>query len=338
MNATRKRLALLVVLATPACGKQLVQFGEPDLSMGVDSATKPASADLSVTPDASEQPDIEVLADSAMSDLLESDLSMPDLAIPDLMMTDHMTPDLRVSDLTMSDRTMPDLFMPDLLPDLLMTDLPALDLGPMNPGPLRSLENYAIVASSTITNTGASTIIGSIALSPGPMITGIPMGMPINGSIHVADGPAAQAQMDLTFAYNLMVAKPCGTNLTGMDLGGKTLAPGVYCFNSSAAMAIGSTLILDAKADPNASWTFQIASTLILGNFAKIQVINGGRDCSVYWQVGSSATVGTGARVAGSILANASITLTKGASAGRALARSGGVTMDTNDIAVGPCH
>ena len=132
----------------------------------------------------------------------------------------------------------------------------------------------------------------------------------------------AQAQTDATTAYNDLEGQTCDVNLTGQDLGGMTLTPGVYCFDTSAQLT--GDLVLDALGNPNAVWVFQTGSTLTTASGSSVTVINGGNALNVFWQVGSSATLGTGTRFNGNILAYASITLNTGASLiGRALALNG---------------
>ena len=200
---------------------------------------------------------------------------------------------------------------------------------------LASASNFAVLGGSTVTSTGLSVLTGDLGVSPGTAITGFGPGT-VSGAIHAGDATAAQAQADLTTAYNAIAGLPCGTALTGQDLGGMTLAPGVYCFTSSAQLT--GTLVLDARGNPGAVFMFQIGSTLTTATNAAVVMINGGRPCNVFWQIGSSATLGTGTKFIGNIVALASITLTHGVGvAGRALARTGAVTMDADTVSVASC-
>ena len=200
---------------------------------------------------------------------------------------------------------------------------------------LGAAASFLVLGSSTVTNTGATTISGDLGVSPGSAITGFRPGL-FGGAKHAADATALQAQSDLTAAYDVLAGDRCGVDLSGRDLGGLTLTKGVYCFSSSAALT--GTLVLDAQGDPNAVFVFQIGSTLTTAGDASVVLINGAQDCLAFWQVGSSATLGVGTVFSGSILALASITLDTGASvSGRALARNGAVTMDTNTLAAGSC-
>ena len=198
---------------------------------------------------------------------------------------------------------------------------------------LGTAQNFGVLAGSAVTNTGGSTVNGNVGVSPGTAVTGFPPGVVIGGTIHSNDAVAVQAQNDLTTAYNNIAATPCTVDLTGQDLGGLTLTPGVYCFASSAQLT--GALTLDALGNPNALFLFKIGSTLTSASGSTVTIINnGGSSCNkAYWQVGSSATIGTGTSFAGDILALTSITLTTGANTtGRALARNGAVTLDTNNV------
>jgi type VI secretion system secreted protein VgrG len=208
-------------------------------------------------------------------------------------------------------------------------------LGEAGPA-LGSAASFAVLGASTVTNTGATTISGSLGVSPGLAITGFPPGIVIGGTTHAGDAVALQAQTDVGTAYDLLSAEACSADLTGKDLGGMTLTPGVYCFSSSAQLT--GDLVLDAAGRADAVFVFKMASTLTTASHASVRMINGGSECGVFWQVGSSATLGTGTELVGNVLALASITLTTGVKvSGRALARTGAVTMDTNAVSLPIC-
>jgi Ice-binding-like/Subtilase family len=199
---------------------------------------------------------------------------------------------------------------------------------------LGAASSFAVLGGSTVTNTGASTIDADLGVSPGTAVTGFPPGTVGGGSIHAADALALQAQTDTTSAYNDLAGQVC-TSLTG-DLGGRTLAPGVYCYSSAAQLT--GTLTLDAQGNARAVFVFQIGSTLTTASNASVVMINAGSPCNVFWQVGSSATLGTRTTFIGNILSLTSISLNTGASvSGRALARNGAVTMDTNTVGSAGC-
>lgn len=196
------------------------------------------------------------------------------------------------------------------------------------------LSSFAVLGGSTVTNTATPTIVnGNLGVSPGSAVTGFPPGTVVGGSIHAADAAAGGAQTELTALYNDLANAPCNTVLTGQDLGGMTLTPGVYCFATSAQLT--GTLTLDAQGNSNAVFIFQMGSTLTTASASAVLLINSASSCGVFWQVGSSATLGTGTALAGSIVALTSITLNTGASVtGRALARNGAVTLDNNQVTV----
>ena len=191
---------------------------------------------------------------------------------------------------------------------------------------------FVVLAGSTVTCTGPGTVTGDVGLSPGTSVTGFPPCLVVGGTIHAADATAATAQVDLTTAFTTLGALPCGLDLTGTNLGGLTLTQGVYCFSTSAQLT--GTLTLNAQGNPNAVWVFRIGSSLTTASGSSVVFINGGNACAAEWQVGASATLGTGTSFAGNILAQSSITLNTNANLlGRALARTGAVTLDSNNIA-----
>ena len=201
---------------------------------------------------------------------------------------------------------------------------------------LGTSQSFGVLGASAVTNTGPTTVVGDLGVSPGTSISGFPPGN-VTGVVHATDAVASQAQADVTAAYNALAGMACNTVLTGQDLGGLTLSPGVYCFTSSAQLT--GTLTLDGQGDPNAVFVFQIATALTTASNSSVQVINGGQSCNVFWQIGTSATLGTNTNFIGSILALASVTLNTGATlTGRALARTGAVTLDTNVITATFCR
>ena len=193
---------------------------------------------------------------------------------------------------------------------------------------LKSAAGFAVFGASTITNTGPSAVNGDMGLNPGSAVTGFPPGT-LTGTLHINDAAANQAKLDLQAAYNDLVGRPCNT--VGPDLN-STLTPGVYCFSSSAQLS--TALILDGQGNSNALFIFQIGSTLTTASNSSVTLINGASAANVFWQVGSSATLGTNTAFQGTIIANTSITVTTGSSIlnGRAMALNGAVTLDSNLI------
>lgn len=195
--------------------------------------------------------------------------------------------------------------------------------------------NFAVLAGTTVTNTGNTVVNGgNVGVSPGTAITGFPPGtITAPYTTDTADAVAAQAQKDLTTAYNVAAGLAPTQVLTGTDLGGLTLTPGVYFFSSSAQLT--GTLTLNDQGNADAQFVFQIGSTLTTATNSSV-VTSGGNapDCNIFWQVGSSATLGTTTAFEGHILAYTSITLNTGATIadGSALASNGAVTLDTNTI------
>jgi Ice-binding-like/Bacterial Ig-like domain len=206
---------------------------------------------------------------------------------------------------------------------------------------LGSACSFGILAGSTVTNVAgtATTVSGDVGVWPGTAITGFGSPASITGAFHAGDSVAMTAQGDLTTAYN-NAAGAAGGAILSADIGGQTLPPGVYKTTSAQpSLGITGNLTLDGKGDPNAVWIFQIVSTLTTASTnSQVILINGASSHNVFWQVGSSATLGTTTTFAGTIMAQASITLTTGVTLnGRALARTGAVTMDTNTVVVPAC-
>ena len=200
---------------------------------------------------------------------------------------------------------------------------------------LGTSDSFSVLAATTVANIGPTVLGGDLGVSPGNSIVGFPPGT-VNGTVHAGDAAAAQAQSDLTTAYNDAAGRACNTVLTGQNLGGLTLTAGVYCFSSSAGLT--GTLTLDAQGDPNAVFIFQIGSALTTASNSGVMLINSAQACNVFWQVGSSATLGTTTSFQGSILALTSVTANSGATnEGRLLARNGAVTLDTNTLTMPTC-
>ena len=201
---------------------------------------------------------------------------------------------------------------------------------------LQTAAAFAVLGGSAVTNTGPTTIDGNLGVFPGTATTGAGS-IALSGTIDQGGAVAQQAQSDLKSAYNGLAAMPVTDVLTGQDLGGLTLAPGVYEFNSSAQLT--GIVTLDAQGNDNAGWMFLIGSTLTTASSSGVTFINLGSnpEDALFWNVGSSATLGTGTAFAGNILASQSITLGTGATidCGRALAQAGAVTMDSNTVSIG---
>lgn len=199
---------------------------------------------------------------------------------------------------------------------------------------LGAASTFAVLAGSTVTNTGPTNITGDLGVSAGTAVTGFAPGTVTSGSIHSADTLAGQAQASLTVAYNDLAGRSTAPVSIAGNLGGMTLAPGLYKSTSGIQISSGD-LTLDAKGNPNAIFIFQVASTLDVSAGRSVRLIDGAKAANVYWQVGTSANLGTSSVFKGSILADQSISLQTSASVeGRLLARIGAVTMQSNTIVV----
>jgi len=200
---------------------------------------------------------------------------------------------------------------------------------------LGEAESFGVLAGSGVTNAHPGTYItGDVGSFPTPAVTGLTAAM-VNGNLYLAGAPLG-AKTDLLEAYNAARDAEGATDMSGMDLGalGDSLAPGVYSFSSSVGLT--GRLTLDGGGNPNAQWIFQIGSTLTTGSNSGLSFVNGALAYNVFWQVGSSATIGVESSFAGNILAHESITLNGGTLDGRALALNGAVTISGGETITVP--
>ena len=199
------------------------------------------------------------------------------------------------------------------------------------PVPLGSAANFAVLAGSTVTSSGATTVNGDLGLWPGTAVTGFPPGM-VNGTMHVNDPTAQAAQDDLTIAFLDAAGRSTAPMVVAGNIGGQTLAPGLYRAASTLAISSGD-LTLDGQGDINAVFIFQIGSDFTTTSGRQVILIGGAQSANVFWQVGTSATIGTTSGMKGNILADQSISILTGATLdGRALARIAAVTLQGNRI------
>ena len=204
--------------------------------------------------------------------------------------------------------------------------------------PLGTSANYAVLGASTVTNTGNSTLDGSLGLWPGTSITGFPPGKVLPpGTTDTTNAAAKQAQSDLTVAYVNAAGRPIDATTTA-DLANLQLGAGVYAGPGKSALRLSGPLVLDGAGDPNSVFIFQTDSTLTTGSGSRVSLINGAQACNVFWQVGSSATLGTGSVFNGNILALTSITVKTSVTVhGRALARNAAVTLENDTFTRATC-
>ena len=195
---------------------------------------------------------------------------------------------------------------------------------------LGSAGAFAVLAGSTVNNTGGTFVTGDVGVSPGTAMGLLPA--QVSGTIHVADPAAVQAKLDLTAAFNDAAGRSVNAITVSGNIGGQTLAPGLYKSASTLEISSGN-LTLDAQGDANAVWIFQIGTTLTTTSDRQVILARGAQAGNIFWQVGTSATLGTGTVFKGNILAQASITVNTNATLdGRALAQDAAVTLDTNTI------
>jgi hypothetical protein len=202
--------------------------------------------------------------------------------------------------------------------------------------PLGTAAAYSVLGGSTVTNTGPSILNRSLGLSPGSSITGFPPGT-VLGTTNQTNAAAAQAKADLTASYINAAGRPIDGTTTA-DLGGLILQAGVYSGPSKGALGLTGTVTLDGAGNANSVFIFQTNSTLITASSSTVVLINGAQECNVFWQVGSSATLGTGSVFRGTIMALSSISLNDSVTVhGRALARNGAVTLINDTFASPSC-
>lgn len=198
---------------------------------------------------------------------------------------------------------------------------------------LGTAASFSVLGGSTVTNTGPTTMFGDLGLSPGSSVTGAPH---VLGATHVDDAVAIGAKSNLTTAYNDAASRPTTASL-GSELAGRAFSPGVYTAKTELKLSSGS-VTLNAQGDPNAVFIFQIGSTLVTGSNTSVVLTGGAQACNVFWQVGSSATLGTGTSFIGTVMAYASIAAQTAATIhGRLLAETAAVTLDTNTITNSNC-
>ena len=198
---------------------------------------------------------------------------------------------------------------------------------------LGAATSFSVLAGSTVTNTGPTTMFGDLGLSPGSSVTGAPQ---VLGQTHVDDAVAIEAKNALTTAFNDAASRPTNGS-AGTDLAGQTFTAGVRTASSSLLLSSGS-VTLDAQGDPNAVFIFQVGTTLTTGSNTSVALVNGAQACNVFWQIGSSATLGTGTSFVGTVMAGATITAGTAATIhGRLLAQTGAVNLDTNTITSSTC-
>ncbi|MDT4937407.1 MAG: hypothetical protein QOG80_1078 [Pseudonocardiales bacterium] len=202
------------------------------------------------------------------------------------------------------------------------------------PVDLGGAASYSVIGGETVTNTGPTVLGGSLAVSPGSAVTGFPPGL-VGGATHAGDAQALQAEGNVLTAWNAAAGRPPTDGVAG-DVVGQTLTAGTY--KSTSSLALSGTLTLDGQGDPSSVFIFQVASTLITATSSHVALINGTQACNVFWQVGSSATLGTTSVFKGTILALTSITVTTGVRVeGRAFAHDGAVTLDQDVFSAPGC-
>ena len=217
--------------------------------------------------------------------------------------------------------------------------LPASVMAAQPPVNLGTTASFAILAGTTVTNTGTTTINGDaggkVGLFPGTSFTGQESAT-ISGAIHLNDSVASIAKDDLVIAYDDAAGRTPVSRISS-ELGGATLKPGIYD-SADGTFQITGTLTLDAEGNPDGVFIFLTSSTLITASDSNVSLLNSARFCRIFWKVGSSATLGTNSHFVGHIFALTSISAKTGATVqGQLMARNGAVTLDSNTITNGIC-
>ncbi len=333
---TTPALLLIAALTGAGCGVQIVtsptDTGPDAVSIdgGLDANDASGDAGVDARMEDAFMPDVFAPLDAPMDDAFSPDAFSPDAFSPDAFSPDAFSPDAFSPDAFSPDAFSPDAFSPDAFsPDAFVV----IDGGVIGGIDLRSASAFAVLAGSTVTSTGGTMISGDLGVSPGTALVGFPPASLV-GTFQLATPIAAQAKLDLTTAFNEAAARATAPISVSGNLGGMTLAPGLYRSTSSLEVSSGA-LTLDGGGNGNAVWIFQMASTFTMGPSRQIILAGGARAANIYWQVGTSATIGPTAVFAGNILADQSITLQTGARVdGRVLTRIGAVTLDSNIIVV----
>ena len=338
-------IVVLTMIFLSACGQQLVEFPKPDVNR-LDFGPCPNLKDSKLCPNLIDAKLVDVklvdvkLVDAKSVDVKLIDAKLVDAKLVDAKLLDKQKIDAKLIDAKLIDQQKIDAKLLDkqkidakLLDKQKIDAKVSVDVNACIPAPvaLGTAGGFAVLAGSTVTNVGPTSVTGDLGVSPGSAVTGFPPGTVI-GTQHVTDPTAATAKGDLTTAYNDAAGRTlCAITVAG-NIGGQTLVPGLYKSTSTLAVSSGE-LTLDAQGNANAVWIFQIASALTVTSGRQVILSGGAKASNIFWQVGTSATLGTTSSFQGTIMADQSITLETSATLnGRALARIAAVTLDSNTI------